>query len=91
MKPNFLECENAKKKPVHAISAYNKSWSITILVLQDYIKDTSYHISIDPLGLYISRIFDESFLKPVHPTMVGENFQIYDVQITGKCICKSKY
>ena len=25
----------------------------------------------------------------VYPIMVGENFQIYSVQITGKCICET--
>ena len=30
------------------------------------------------------------FLKPVYPTFAGENFQIYGVQITGKCIFESK-
>ena len=40
--------------------------------------------------LSLSRIFLQFSLKPVSPTMVEENFQIYGVQITGKCICKSK-
>ena len=35
----------------------------------------------------ISWIF---FLRPVHPTMVEENFQIDDIKITGKYIYKSK-
>ena len=30
------------------------------------------------------------FMKSVYPTMFGENFQIYAVQITGKCIVSQK-
>ena len=29
-------------------------------------------------------------LKPVYPTIGGENFHVYRVQIIGKLICKSK-
>ena len=32
----------------------------------------------------------EFCLNPVYPTMVQENFQMFDVPITGKYICKSK-
>ena len=53
--------------------------------------DTFSHISIDSLEIYFSRIFDESSVKPVYATIVGEKFQIYGVQITEKCICKSEY
>ena len=34
-------------------------------------------------------MFVELSLKCVYPTMIGEKFQIYVVQITGKCICQS--
>ena len=33
-----------------------------------------------------SRIFVEFSLKPVYPIIVSEKFQIFLVQITGKCI-----
>ena len=46
---------------------------------------------MDALEIYFSRRFDESSVKPVYATMVREKFQIYGVQITEKCICKSKY
>ena len=49
------------------------------------------HISIDPLEIYFSRIFDEPPVKPVCATMVGDKFQISGVQTTEKCICKSEY
>ena len=42
------------------------------------------------LRVYLSRIFLEFFLKPVHPTMAVEKFQIYDINITGRYICESK-
>ena len=48
------------------------------------------HISIDSLGIYLFRIFAEFVLKPVYPTMVGDDFQVYGGKITGKCICESK-
>ena len=37
----------------------------------------------------ISRAVGEFSLTCVYPTMLEENFQIYGVQITGKCICQS--
>ena len=48
-------------------------------------------MSIDPLEIYFSRIFDEPPVKPVCATMVGDKFQISGVQTTEKCICKSEY
>ena len=51
--------------------------------------DTPSDISIGSLGFYLSRIFVEFSVKPVYPTMVDENFQIYGIQITGKSICDS--
>ena len=53
--------------------------------------DTLSHISIDPLEIYFSRIFDESSVKAVYAAMVGEKFQMYGAQITEKSICKSEY
>ena len=41
-------------------------------------KDKSFHNSKEWSGLYLQVI--------KYPTMVGKNFQIYGVQITGKCI-----
>ena len=35
-------------------------------------------------------MFVEFSLKPVHPTMVRESFQIDGFQSTGKCFCESK-
>ena len=43
-----------------------------------------------PLGLTLSTVFVEFFLKLVHTTMVVENFQIYVVKIDEQCICDSK-
>ena len=37
-----------------------------------------------------SRIFDEFSLKSVYPNMIGENFQIDVLHITGVCILESK-
>ena len=50
------------------------------------------HICIDPLGLYLSPEYLLDFLPNRFdtPTMVGENFQNYDVQITGDCIQESE-
>ena len=42
------------------------------------------------MGLSLSRLFVEFFLKHVYSIIVGENFQVHDVKITGKCICESK-
>ena len=39
------------------------------------------HISMDSLGVYLSRIFLEFFPKPVYSTMVVEKFQSYSVKI----------
>ena len=50
--------------------------------------DTFSHISIDHLEINFSKILDA---KTVYATMVVEKFQIYGVQITGKCIWKSEY
>ena len=36
---------------------------------------------MDPLGVYLSRIFIEFFLKPVYSTMVVEKFQSYTLKI----------
>ena len=41
-------------------------------------------------ALFLFRIFVEFSPKLLHTTMVGGSFQIYSIQITGKCICKSK-
>ena len=38
----------------------------------------------------LSKIFVEFTLKPVRPTVFGKIFQIYGVQITGKCIENKK-
>ena len=43
-----------------------------------------------PYEVYLSRIFLESFLKPIYPIIVAEKFQIYGVKITGKYISESK-
>ena len=51
---------------------------------------TSSHISIYSIGLYVFSEYLLSSLSNVYSTMVGENFQIYSVQITEKCICESK-
>ena len=51
--------------------------------------DTLSDISTNPLDLSLSGIFVEFSHKPVYLIMVGKNFQIYGVQITGKCICES--
>lgn len=41
--------------------------------------------------LSLSKVFVKFCLKAVLClTMVGENFQISGVQVTGKCICQSK-
>ena len=42
------------------------------------LKDTYCHVSIDSLGFCLSKMFVKISLKPVYPTMVGKNFQIYD-------------
>ena len=41
-------------------------------------------------ALSLSRIFVDVSLNPVYATMVGENFQMNDVQITGEGICESR-
>ena len=53
-------------------------------------KDTSSNISMNPLGFHLSINFIKFSRKPVYPTMVVKNIQIYGVQISGKWICKSK-
>ena len=75
MKPCFMECEKTLFN--HHPYSFKINWN-----------DTIFHIS-DHLEIYFSRILDESSVKPLYATMVGEKFQIYGVQITEKCICKS--
>ena len=43
-----------------------------------------------PKGFICPGYFLSFFLKPVHPTMAVEKFQIYDINITGRYICESK-
>ena len=52
----------------------------------------NYHPSLSGLTRALShyRIAVAFSLKLVCPTMVEGNFQIYQAQITGKCICESK-
>ena len=45
---------------------------------------------MDSLGFYFSRTFVKFSSKRVYPNMAGVDFQIYVVQITGKCICEPK-
>ena len=40
--------------------------------------------------LILCRIYVYFSLNPVYPPMVAEHFQMYGIQITRKCICKSK-
>ena len=56
------------------------------------LTDTSSHISIDSLELHLTpKILFIFFLKAaLYLTMVGEKFESYGVQITGKGICKFK-
>ena len=65
-----------------------KEHTVDYLVLK--FKDTPSQISMDSLGVYLSKIFLELFLKPVYPIMAAENFQIYGVKITGKYMHPSK-
>ena len=44
-------------------------------------KDTHSHISMDPYGVYLSRIFLGFCPKPKYSTMVVEKFQSYSVKI----------
>ena len=65
---------------------YHPPWFLKI-----NIKYTFSHISMDVLGFISpSRIFTEFSLKTVYPNMIGENFQIDVVHITGICIRDSK-
>ena len=52
----------------------------------------NYHPGLSGLTRALShyRIFVAFTLKLAHPTMVGGNFQIYQAQITGKCILSQK-
>ena len=44
---------------------------------------SDYHISMDSLGFYLSRVFLEFSPKPVCSTMVAKKFQIYIVKTTA--------
>ena len=50
------------------------------------IKDTSSHIFINSLGFYPSSENLSNFFLKLYMPFIGEKFEIYDVQITGKCI-----
>ena len=52
------------------------------------LKIISSQISLNPLVLYLSRIFVEILAKPVCCTVVSEHFQICGIQIIEKCICE---
>ena len=52
------------------------------------LKDTSCNISTDPLGFNLFINFVKFSHKPVYPTMVVKNIQIYGFQISEKWIYK---
>ena len=61
---------------------------IPTLVLQDYTKGFILSYFYRPLwALPLSRHVVEFSLRPLYPTMIGDSFQIYGVQITEKFIC----
>ena len=44
------------------------------------------------LAVYLSPEYMLDFFSSLlYPTIIGENFQIYGVKITGKCIREAKY
>ena len=67
-------------------------WLLLTLVIQGFLQGhihSYFHIHFRVLSL--SKAFVKFSLKSVFClTMVGENFQISGVQVTGKCICQSK-
>ena len=50
------------------------------------LEDTFFHISINSLGLYLSRILVEYSLKHLYSTMYGKKFQIYRVHVPREYI-----
>ena len=56
------------------------------------LNNTSFNISIAPEDfIFLTKNLLNYVLKAaIYLTMAGENFKIYGVQITRKCICKSK-
>ena len=55
------------------------------------LKDKSFHISIDSLGLYLTPEYLQNFLSELYiPAQLGKIFQNHAAQITGKCICELK-
>ena len=75
----------SKSMSPHSIALFSSN-NIKTLINQHI--DTLSHISIDSLGLYLSKIFVEFSLIPVPPTMAEgkSNVQINGVQIFGRCI-----
>ena len=58
----------------------------TTRISQRYILSYFYRV----LWAFFLSIFSKFSLETVHLRMIGEIFQIYGVQITGKSICESK-
>ena len=65
--------------------------TVAPLTFEISLKDTSFHISMNSLGFYLSRMVAEFSLKPVYSTMFGENFQISGIHIPRKCIVSKHF
>lgn len=73
-------------------------WPQTIMfIVSHYLQSSQENLCLQnkttsktPYGFLSLQESVEFYLNPVYPTMVQENFQMFDVPITGKYICKSK-
>ena len=83
----FFFCPLLSKDISNTRSGLSKWCRLPPLPFKISLKDTSFHISINSLGLYLSpRMLIDFSLKSLYSTKTGKNFQIYGVHILRKFI-----
>ena len=72
---------------MNIVAIITKSFRINFI---KYTSHNSINPYINPFGLHLSPEILLNFLSASYPNVTGANFQIYGVEIIGKCICESK-